>query len=59
MTFSVPIEKKVKRIDKDREEIAKKKKKTSYRLQFIKSLKFMTSALSNLVNNLAERIHKN
>ena len=24
MTFSVPIEKKVKRIDKDREEIAKK-----------------------------------
>ena len=35
MTFSVPIEKKVKRIDKDREEIAKKKKKkhlTDYNL---------------------------
>ena len=45
MTFSVPIEKKVKRIDKDRE--------ASYRLQF------MASALSNFVNNLAERIHKN
>ena len=30
----------------------------SYRLQFIDSARFMASSLSNLVNNLAEGIHK-
>ena len=30
----------------------------SYRLQFIDNLRFMTSLLSNLVNNLAEEISK-
>ena len=36
----------------------KKLQKTSYRLQFIDSARFMASSLSKLVNNLAERIHK-
>ena len=31
----------------------------SYRLQFIESTRFMGSSLSNLVNTLAERSHKN
>ena len=30
----------------------------SYILQFIDSARFMTSSLSNLVNNLSEGIHK-
>ena len=33
-------------------------KTASYRLQFIDSARFMASSLSNLVNNLAEEIHK-
>ena len=33
-------------------------KKLTYRLQFIDSKRFMKSLLSNLVNNLAEGIHK-
>ena len=32
-------------------------KTISYRLQFIDSAKFMTSSLSNFINNLAEEIH--
>ena len=31
----------------------------SYRLQFINNIRFMESLLSNLINNLAEGIHKN
>ena len=31
---------------------------TSYRLQFIDSAKVMVSSLLNLVNNLAEGVHK-
>ena len=30
----------------------------SYRLQFIDSVRFRATSLSNLVNNLAEGIHK-
>ena len=30
----------------------------SHKLQFIDSARFMTSSLSNVVDNLAERIHK-
>ena len=54
ITFSVPIEKEVTRINKNGEEIEK-----VYILQFIGSGRFMASSLSNLVNNLSEGIHKN
>ena len=53
VTFSIPIETEVTRIDKNRE-----KSITDYRLQFIYSTRFMASSLSNLVNNFAEGIHK-
>ena len=36
----------------------KSQKPLSYRLQFIDSTRFMASSISNLVNNLAEEIHK-
>ena len=52
MIFSVPIEKEVKRIDKNGE---KNLKATS---QFIGSARFVASLLPNLVNNLAEGTHK-
>ena len=55
IAFLVPIEKELITIDKNGEEIANS---VSYRLQFIDSLRFMTSLLSNLVNNLAEVICK-
>ena len=49
------MEKEVRRTDKNGEEITKN---ISYILQFIDSAKFMTSSLSNLVNNLFEGIHR-
>ena len=49
ITSSVPIEKEVTRIDKNGEEITK---------TIFYSTRFMTSSLSNPVNNLAEGIHK-
>ena len=55
IVFLVPIEKELITIDKNGEEITNS---ISYRLQFIDSLRFMTSLLSNLVNNLAEEISK-
>ena len=55
MTFTVPIEKEVTRIDKNGEEITKN---VSYILQFIDSARFMTSLLSSLVNNLSGGIHR-
>ena len=51
-TFSVPIRKKVKKTDKNREEII------SSQLQFTDCARFLVSLLSNLVDNLAEGIHK-
>ena len=54
-TFSVPITKEVKRIDKNGEKITKT---ISYKLQLIDSARFMASSLSNLVDNLAEGIPK-
>ena len=54
ITFTVPIKKEVRRIDKNGEEITKN---ISYILQFIDSTRFMTSSLSYLVNSLSERIH--
>ena len=55
ITLTVPIEKKVTRIDKNVEEITKN---LSYILQFIDTVRFMTSSLSILVNNLSEGIHR-
>ena len=55
ITLTVPIEKKVTRIDKNVEEITKN---LSYILQFIDSARFMTSSLSILVNNFSEGIHR-
>ena len=54
ITFTVPTEKEVTRIDDNVEEI---RKRISYRLQFIGSTRFMASSLTNLVNNLSEGIH--
>ena len=53
--FSAPIAKEIKKIDKNEKEITKT---ISYKLQFIHSAKFVASSLSNIVDNLAERIHK-
>ena len=53
ITFTVPIEKKVTRIDKNGAKITKK---LSYILQFIDSARFVASSLSNLVNNLSETV---
>ena len=55
ITFTVPIEKEVIRIDQNGEEITKN---ISYILQFINSTGFMACSLSNLVNNLSDGIHK-
>ena len=51
ITFSVPIKK----------EITKKDKiiKISYKIKFIDSFRFMSTSLSNLVNNLPESLHNN
>ena len=58
-TFSVPIEKEVTKIDKDDNETVVT---ISYKIKFIDSMKFsakfLASSLSNLVDNLAEGIHK-
>ena len=54
VTFRVPIEKEVTRIDENGEENTKN---ISYILEFIDSTRFMASSLSNLVNNLSEGIH--
>ena len=51
ITFTVPIEKELTRIDKNGENI-------SYILKFIDSARFMASSLSSLVYNLSEGIHR-
>ena len=55
ITFTVPIEKEVTRIDKNGEEITKN---ISYILQFIDSARFMASSLSNFVYNLSDGVHR-
>ena len=55
ITFNVPVEKEVTRIDKNGEEI---KKYIYYILQFIDSTRFMASSLLNLDNNFSEGIHR-
>ena len=54
ITFTIPTEKKVTRIDKNEEEITNK---YIWKLQFIDSARFMKNSLSNLGNNLFEGIH--
>ena len=54
-TFFVPLEKEVKKIDKDGN---KSVATVSYKIKFIDIVRFMASPLSNLVNSLAEGIHK-
>ena len=55
ITFRVPIETEVTGIDKNGEEITKNE---CYILQFIDRAGFMTTTLSNLVNNLSEGFHR-
>ena len=55
ITLKVPIEKEVTRIDKNGEEMTKN---IPYILQFIDSVRFMVSSLSNLANNFSEGIHR-
>ena len=55
ITFTVPIEKEVRRIEKNGKEITKN---VFYILQIIDSARVMESLLSNLINNLFEEIHK-
>ena len=54
ITFSVPKEKEVTRIDKNGENITKC---ISYRSQFTDHARFMATLISILPNNLSERIH--
>ena len=55
VTFSVPIEKKVRKAEKDgNQDITT----ISCKIKFINSPRFMQSSLSNLVDNLTEGIHK-
>ena len=51
LTFAVPIEKEITRIDKNGEDITKN---IYYILQFSDNARFIASSLSNLVNNLSE-----
>ena len=51
VTFTVPIEKEVIRIDKNGKEITKN---ISYKLQVINSVRFMANSLSNPVNNYSQ-----
>ena len=54
-SFSVPIKKEFIKIDKDGK---RSDEITSDNIEFIDSARFMTSLLSNLVDNLSEKIHK-
>ena len=56
ITFSVPMKKEVKRIGKKGKEI--KTEIISYNSYHIDRVKFMVRLLSNVVDNLAARIHK-
>ena len=53
--FSVPTEKEVTNMDKDGNESVVT---ISYKINFIDSARFMATSLSNLLDNLAEGIHK-
>ena len=55
MTFAVPIDEEVIRIDKNGDVITKN---ISQILQYFETAKFTASTLSNLVNNLSEGTHR-
>ena len=55
ITFTIPIEKEVMRIDINWVEITKN---MSFILQFIDSAGFMANSLSNLLNKLSEGLHR-
>ena len=54
ITFSVPIKKEITKTHKDGNN---KITKISYKIKFIDSFRFMSSSLSNLVDNLSEGLH--
>ena len=54
ITFSVPIKKETTKQDKD---VKDKIKKISYKIKLIDSYRFMSTSLSNLVNNLSQGFH--
>ena len=54
-TFSILIEKEVTKIDKDGNESVVT---ISYKIKFIDCARFMGNSLSNLVDNLADRIYE-
>ena len=56
ITFSISIKKEVTKIDKDGNESAAI---ISYKLKFVDSFRFMSSSLSNLVDNLLEDLYSN
>ena len=53
--FSVPKKKEITKVDKDGNESVDN---IPYKIKFIDSARFVASSLSNLVDNLAEGIHK-
>ena len=54
-TFSISIKKEIIKIDKDGNETVEN---ISYKIKFTNTARIMASSLSNLVDNLMERIHK-
>ena len=53
--FSIPMKKEITIINKDGNQNVDN---VSYKIKFIDSIRFMTTSLSNLVDSLAEGIHK-
>ena len=54
INFSIPIKKEITKKDKDDSD---KITKTSYKIKFIDSYRFMSTSLSNLFNNLSGGVH--